>query len=140
MAVIKWKDKKDVVLLTSMHSLEFAETGKTNRYTGQKCVKPTVVIDYNQNIGRVDVGDQMSSKFHTMRRCKKAYKKIYFYLIDMMLLNSYLIFSNHKKDRAFHIFKQQLGEEIISEYSPYIKVSEASNDSTTRYTGRHFLI
>jgi len=36
MAAIKWKDKKDVVLLTTMHGLDFAETGKTNRYTGQK--------------------------------------------------------------------------------------------------------
>ena len=51
MAAIKWKDKKNVVLLTTMHSLEFAETGKTNRYTKQKCVKPTVAIDYNQNMG-----------------------------------------------------------------------------------------
>lgn len=47
MAAIKWKDKKDVVLLTTMHGLDFAETGKTNRYTGQKSLKPTVVIDYN---------------------------------------------------------------------------------------------
>lgn len=30
MAAIKWKDKKDVVLLTTMHSLEFAETEKPN--------------------------------------------------------------------------------------------------------------
>ena len=40
--------------------------------------KTTVVIDYNQNMDGVDVGDQMLNKFHTMRRCKKAYKKIFF--------------------------------------------------------------
>lgn len=54
---------------------------KTNRYVGQKCVKLTVVIDYNQNIGRIDVGDQMLSKFHTMRRCKKLIRKYFFTLI-----------------------------------------------------------
>ncbi|XP_070169545.1 piggyBac transposable element-derived protein 4-like [Polyergus mexicanus] len=59
MAAIKWKDKKDVVLLTTMHGLEFAETGKINRYTGQKCLKPTAVQDYNQYMSGVDVGDQM---------------------------------------------------------------------------------
>lgn len=68
MAAIKWKDKKDVVLLITMHNLEFAETEKTNRYTGQKIVKPSVVIDYNKNMGGVDVGDQMLSKFHTITR------------------------------------------------------------------------
>jgi len=92
-------------------------------------------------MGGVDVGDQMLSKFHTMRRCKKAYKKIFFYFIDMMLLNSYVLFKNYKKDRAFHVYKQKLVEEIIDKYLPNVKVSEASiNDSITRYTGRHFLI
>ncbi|XP_024943848.1 piggyBac transposable element-derived protein 4 [Cephus cinctus] len=78
----------------------FAETGKTNRYTGQKCMKPTVVIDYNQYMSGVDVGDQM---------------------LNMMLLNSYVLFKNHKKDQAFHVYKQLLAEEIIRQYLPNIK-------------------
>jgi predicted nucleic acid binding AN1-type Zn finger protein len=122
-----------------MHDLNFAETGKRNRYTGEKSLKPTAVIDYNQYMGGVDVGDQMLSKFHTMRRCKKVYKKIFFYFIDMMLLNSYVVSKNHKKERAFHVFKQLLAEEIIDKYSPNISVNTASvNDSVTRFTGRHF--
>ncbi|KAL6418293.1 hypothetical protein ACFW04_012216 [Cataglyphis niger] len=141
MAAIKWKDKKDVVLLTTMHGLEFAETGKINRYTEQKCLKPTAVQDYNQYMSGVDVGDQMLSKFHTMRRNKKAYKKIFFYFVDMMLLNSYVIFKSHKKDRSFHVYKQLLAEEIINKYLPNIKINNAPiNDSISRYTGRHFPI
>ncbi|KAI4478527.1 hypothetical protein M0804_011850 [Polistes exclamans] len=62
MTAIKWKDKKDVILLTTMHGLDFAETGKTNRYTEQITLKPTVVIDYNQYMGGVDVGYQMLNK------------------------------------------------------------------------------
>ncbi|XP_017754359.1 PREDICTED: piggyBac transposable element-derived protein 4-like [Eufriesea mexicana] len=139
MAAIKWRDKKNVVLLTTMHGLDFAETGITNRYTGQKCLKPTAVIDYNRYMGGVDIGDQILSKFHSMRRCREPYKQIFFYLIDMMLLNSYVIFKNHKRDRAFHVYKQKLAEEIIEKYLPNVKVSEACNsDSITRYTGRHF--
>lgn len=122
-AAIKWKDKKDVVILTTMHDLNFGETGKRNRYTGQKSLKSTAVINYNQYMGGIDVGDQMLSKFHTMRRCKKAYKKIFFYFIDMMLLNSYIIFKNHKKDRAFHVYKQLLAEEIIDKYLASINVN-----------------
>lgn len=142
MAAIKWKDKKDVILLTTMHTLDFAETEKTNRYTGQKMLKPTVVIDYNKNMGGVDVGDQMLSKFHTRRRCETAYKKIFFYFIDMMLQNSYIIFKNNKKDRAFHVYKQRLAEEMIEKYLAKGRVREASsiNDSLTRYTGQHFPI
>ncbi|KAI4474221.1 hypothetical protein M0804_014960 [Polistes exclamans] len=139
MAAIKWKDKKDVVMLTTMHDLSFVKAGKQNRCTGQKNLKPTAVVDYNKYMGGVDVGDQMLSKFHTVRRCKKAYKKMFFYFIDMMLLNTYVIFKNQKKDRAFHVFKQLLAEEIIDKYLPNINVDKASvNDSFTRFTGRHF--
>ncbi|KAI4490373.1 hypothetical protein M0802_010644 [Mischocyttarus mexicanus] len=108
-AAIKWKDKKDFVMLTTMHDLSFVEAGKINRYTGEKSLKPTAVVDYNQHMVGVDVGDQMLSKFHT------------------------------KKDRAFHVFKQLLAEEIIDKYLPNINVDKASvNDSFMRFTGRHF--
>ncbi|KAI4481910.1 hypothetical protein M0802_013850 [Mischocyttarus mexicanus] len=138
MAAIKWKDKKVVVMLTTMHDLSFVQAGKKNRYTGEKSLKPTAVVDYNQHMGGVDVGDQMLSKLHTVRRCKKSYKKMFFYFIDMML-NTYVIFKNQKKDRAFHVFKQLLAEEIIDKYLPNINVDKVSvNDSFTRFTGRHF--
>lgn len=139
MAAIKWKDKKDVVV-TTIHSLDFAETGKVNRYSGEKILKPSVIIDYNKNINRIDIGDQTLSKFHTMQRCKKAYKKIFFYFVDMMLLNSYILFKNNKKDRAFHIYKQKLADAIISKYLKNKRIRETSpvNDVITRYTGRHF--
>lgn len=80
MATIKWKDKKDVILLITMHTLDFTEMKKINRCTGQKIPKPSVVIYYNKNIGEVDVGNQMLNKFHTMRRCKRACKKYFFTL------------------------------------------------------------
>lgn len=34
-----------------------------------------------------------------------------------MLLNSYIIFKNHENDRAFHVYKQKLAEEIIEKFS-----------------------
>lgn len=136
---IKWKDKKDVIILTTMHKLEFAETEKVNRHTGEKIVKPSAIIDYNKYMGGIDVGDQMLSKFHTMRRSKKAYKKIFFYFIDMMLLNSYVIFKQNKKDRAFHVYKQKLAEEIIQRCKKNESDVQLSNSSSVlKYTGRHF--
>ncbi|KAI4476158.1 hypothetical protein M0804_013821 [Polistes exclamans] len=75
MAAIKWKNKKDFVMLTTMHDLSFVEAGKQNRYTGQKTLNPTAVVDYNQYMGGVDVGDQMLSKFHTVRRSEEIIDK-----------------------------------------------------------------
>ncbi|KAJ8866181.1 hypothetical protein PR048_033705 [Dryococelus australis] len=61
------------------------KSGKVHRKMQIKIVKPTAVIDYNMKMRGVDVGDQILSKCHVMRRHSKAYKKIFFYVVDMML-------------------------------------------------------
>lgn len=139
MAAIKWKDK-DTALLTTMHSLDFSEKGKVSQCSGENCLMPTAITDYNKNIGGVDIDSQMISTFHTMRRCKETYLEIFFYFVDMMLLNSYILFKVNEKDQAFHIYKQKLAEEIIAKYLKIKKIRKIApvNDSITRYTGRHF--
>ncbi|XP_066602489.1 piggyBac transposable element-derived protein 4-like [Prorops nasuta] len=93
---------------------------KKNYKTKENVIKPTVVLDYNKNIGGVDGGDQLLSKFHTMRRYHKVYKKEFFYCLDMILLNSYIVYKTIYKDRAFHVFKQKLAEEILEKNIPKI--------------------
>nr|XP_031847633.1 piggyBac transposable element-derived protein 4-like [Nomia melanderi] len=140
--IIKWQDKREIVILTTMHRLKFGESGKINQSDGFRILKPTPIIDYNKNMNGIDMSDQMLSKFHIMRRNQKAYKKIFFYCIDMMLLNSYILFKNNTTDRAFHVYKQKLAEEIISKYLTSRTNMRSSTPTTSvlRYTGQHFPI
>lgn len=140
---MKWKDKRDVCMLSTKHTLDFAETGKVHRKTKTKILKPTAVIDYNKKMRGVDVGDQIMSKFHVMRRYSKAYKKIFFYVVDMMLLNSYVLYKqlHGKKDRTFHVFKQKLAEELLAVHFKEDVVKRRSvtpGDLPSRLSGRHF--
>lgn len=140
---IKWKDKRDVCVLTTKHSLEFSETGKVNRKTKTKMLKPTAVIDYTMKMRGVDVGDQIMSKFHVMRRYSKAYKKIFFYIVDMMLLNTYVVhkLATGKQDRTFNDFKQKLAKEIIEQHFKEGVVKRRSvtpGELPSRLSGRHF--
>lgn len=140
---IKWKDKRDVCVLTTQHTLTFAETRKLNRKTKMKIMKPTAVIDYTMKMRGIDVGDQIMSKFHVMRRYSKAYKKIFFYIVDMMLLNSYLVYklATGKKDRTFHVFKQKLAEELLQLHFKEGVVNRRSvtlGELPSRLSGRHF--
>lgn len=57
-----------------------------------KILKPTTVIDYSKNMDGFDKGDQMLIKFQKIRRCKKVYKKIFSYFVDIMQLNNYILF------------------------------------------------
>jgi hypothetical protein len=64
----------------------------------------------------------------------------------MILLNSYVIFKTIHEDRAFHVFKQKLTEEIIQKYIKKIKTPQKERKVTpcpsllSRFTGQHFLI
>lgn len=42
---VKWQDKKDVSLLTAIHSMDFQETRKVDQKTGATVLKPTAVIN-----------------------------------------------------------------------------------------------
>ncbi|KAJ8896165.1 hypothetical protein PR048_001508 [Dryococelus australis] len=140
---MKWKDKMEVSMLSTKHTLDFAETGKVHRKMHTKIMKPTAVIDYNTKIRGVDVGDQIISKFHVMRRYSKAYRKIFFYVVDMMLLNSYVLYKKlqGKKNRTFHVFKQKLAEELLESYFKDDVVnrrSSTSGDLPSCLSGPHF--
>ena len=55
-SVLKWKDKKEVTVISSYH-------GEETRMKLTKCrqekQKPLSVLDYNKNIGGVDLKDQL---------------------------------------------------------------------------------
>ncbi|KAJ8865697.1 hypothetical protein PR048_033217 [Dryococelus australis] len=139
---MKWKDKREVSMLSTKHTLDFAETGKVHRKMQTKIMKPTAVIDYNMKMRGFDVGDQILSKFHVMHRYSKACKKVFFYVVDMMLLNSYVLYKKlHGKDRTFHVFKQKLAKELLKSYFKEDVVKRRSatpGDLPSRLSGQHF--
>lgn len=77
--VMKWRDKKYVSFLSSIHTANCSETAK-------KVIKPAVVIDYNWKIGGVDRADQALVCYLTTRkRQKRYYVTIFRHLLDMAI-------------------------------------------------------
>ncbi|KAJ8874358.1 hypothetical protein PR048_025206 [Dryococelus australis] len=136
---MKWKDKRKVSMLSTKHTLDFAETGNVHRKMQTKIMKPTAVINYNMKIRGVDVGNQILSKFHI----QQVLQENIFYVVDMMLLNSYVLYKklHCKKDRTFHVFKQKLAEELLESYfkeDVAKRRSATHGDLPSRLSGRHF--
>jgi hypothetical protein len=70
--IMKWKDKKDICLISSTHEDKMVLT----RIQGQNMEKPKVVIDYNSRMGGVDLSDAYLTSYHsTRKRLKKFYQK-----------------------------------------------------------------
>ena len=86
---MRWKDKKDVSLLSTVHNNEMMIVEKR----GVAVSKPKVVMDYNNTMGGVDKVDQHLADYPVPRkRGKRYYKKIFFHLLDLSLWNSFILY------------------------------------------------
>nr|XP_037283985.1 piggyBac transposable element-derived protein 4-like [Rhipicephalus microplus] len=114
---LTWQDKKQVTMLSTVHSgANVNDSGKKGRRNGLPVLKPQVVLDYNRGMGGVDREDQQLASFPIMRRYAKGYKKIFFYIMDIAVYNSYVLFGKATGKRLHYTdWKVNLAEAIFEE-------------------------
>ena len=84
---IRWKDRRDVYILTNAHTPPVE--GNFTQESGQ-AIKPRVLEDYNAYMEFVDKSDRMVNRYGIARRTWKWTKKLFFHLTDMTALNAFL--------------------------------------------------
>jgi len=60
---------------------------------GGKGIKLQIVMDYNHHKNYVDKGDRMANSYSISRHTLKWMKKPFFHLLDLAILNSYILHS-----------------------------------------------
>ncbi|EFN82711.1 PiggyBac transposable element-derived protein 4, partial [Harpegnathos saltator] len=140
---LKWRDKKDVWMLSTSHSDDFVETKKINYQTGEPKRKPKCVADYNALMGAVDKIDMILSSLHCVRKSTKWYKKYFFHLLDLAIYNAYILYKEaNEKIVTFEKFHLLLIKDILREYPPDRVEAKGgrshSDDLPFRLTERHF--
>lgn len=135
--VLKWKDKKDVLMLSSIHNDEKTMIEKR----GRRQEKPNVVLDYNKNMGGVDLGDGVMVAYTAARNRLKKYKKIFLRLTDMCCLNAYIIYKKDKGhlDRLHFLIEcvEKLVDNNIVKTHPKTSTSSFT-PKPSRLVERHF--
>ncbi|KAK6178647.1 hypothetical protein SNE40_011175 [Patella caerulea] len=135
-----WKDKTDVRMLSTMNNAQMIDTGKNDKH-GKVIRKPQCVITYNLGMGGVDISDQMSATYHSVRKYVKWYKKLFFYIFDMAVLNSFFIYKElggkiQLLDYKIKLVKEILVSCVLPTYST--RGRPHSLPSPARLSGRHF--
>lgn len=106
--VMKWRDKRDVYLITTKHTDETIEIW---RKTGDMIKKPLAVEDYNTGKSFIDRSDQMASYSSPLKRSIKWYRKVAF---DILLSTSVVnALSLYKSVTMNNITITRFKEEII---------------------------
>ena len=85
---LHFMDRKEVRILTTAHAGDTMVTGKTNPVTKEPIVKLSAVNYYNKAMGAVDRSDQMVTCNAFKRRTLKWWKKAFFHLYMLSILNA----------------------------------------------------
>ena len=87
--IMKWKDKRDVIVIRTFHN-DSMEDVITRQGVLQK---PSVVLDYNKNMGGVDSNDGQLQSYKLAQEClKKYYQKMLCCLLNVVCLNAFIIY------------------------------------------------
>lgn len=102
----KWRDKRDVLVISTKHKFEMI-LAKNRK--GNESRKPNIVVDYNDNMSGIDRGDQMVSYYSTPRKTIRWYMKLFFHLLDIALWNGHYIYKKiTQKPKTFLEFRNDI--------------------------------
>jgi hypothetical protein len=120
---LAWQDNNIVLALSTVHTIHTAndfiarqrkrpaKTSTSARIVrpvfGDNPVKeleiPVFIDDYNHNMGGVDIANQLRESFETHRSSQRNWWPLFYWLIDVVVINSYRLYRTHI---------EQLGQEI----------------------------
>ena len=144
---LKWMDKRQVAMLSTIHDdTTIDKHRRTRTATGGTEViqKPKVIDEYNSYMGGVDKSDQLITYYGFSHRTNKWYKRVFFHLFEVSIVNAYILYCLHlpPKQRLSHLdFRLAVASHLLRSFFPS---TPARNTHTTdsnpmRLTGRHFL-
>ena len=138
--VLKWKDKKDVCVLSTIHD---GSVVKVKSRRGKEVDKPKAVANYNAYMGGVDLSDNLLVHFSTARnRLKKYYRKVFRHMLDMSVLNAFIAYKALGGKVVRREFILRLSERMIAKYAGDRPIPTRPHRrqvaKPSRLIGRHF--
>lgn len=112
--VMKWKDQRDVLALSTCHTLEIVNTGKKNRKK-EDIYKPSLIMDYNKGKSGIDLSDQLSSYSTPVRKSLRWYHKVATeILLGTAMVNAYVIYKSvQKSKKSITEFREKVCEALL---------------------------
>ncbi|CAH1962173.1 unnamed protein product [Acanthoscelides obtectus] len=121
-SAIKWMDSKNVYVLTNYFYPKDTTTVLRRNKAGERQTVhcPKVVAEYNRIMGGVDTSkfDQLHERYAVGRRSTKWWHGILYYLIDMSIVNSFILMKINRKRTVDQLsFRINLARQLINGYT-----------------------
>ncbi|GBN61209.1 hypothetical protein AVEN_71523-1 [Araneus ventricosus] len=85
--VMKWKDKRNVLMIATEHSGKMMLSNKKNR-KGESIIKPDCILDYDKYMCNIDKIVQLLSYYSPLQKSLKWYRKVVLQHLDIVVSNS----------------------------------------------------
>ena len=99
--VLAWRDKGKPTIMISTVCSAVSKTYDGRNH--KQVTKPLVVYQYNQKMGGVDVADQLGVYYNFGRKCVKWWRKYFFWLLEVAMVNSYLLYRSSREKPLPHV-------------------------------------
>lgn len=126
---IQWRDKKDEYMLSTFHNGHFENSGKINKMTHKPILKPNCFIDYTKNMKLIDKLDMKISIVECVRKSIKWYKKVFFHMMDLSILNCYNMYlvKTGKNNVTLKDFIMKIIRQILEKHGSLTAVHSERN-------------
>ncbi|GFN84337.1 PiggyBac transposable element-derived protein 4-like [Plakobranchus ocellatus] len=115
MLALKFHDKRDVNMLSTIHSATNVVFRKTDK-DGNNIKKPQAIVDYVKHMNGVDVHDQIVKNYSCVRKTVKWWKKLFFHLFCRILTNAYILYKKSVSKPCTHYqFRLQIVRKLMAE-------------------------
>lgn len=130
--LLAWRDKRIVTMLGTCATSSSKTVTKRTRNEGRtNIVKPDVVINYNKYMGGVDKADQYTGTYCFMRKSHKWWRKLFFWGLEVSVINSYLLYREHqKKHNIKKLTHLQYVRRLVGQLVGDFRDAEPKNPST----------
>ena len=104
-------------------------------------IKPAAALDHNKYKTGVDRSDQMLSYYSFERKTVKWWKKLFFHLFDLVVVNSHILLNKtSKKKMSVEIFHEKISKGLLISACTKIQEQGQTTSPASRLVGRdHFL-
>ena len=95
-SVIKWKDKKEVLLASNYFDPAISdEVSRQDKDGSRKQIScPLAIIQYNKYMGGVDLSDQNIKYYAIDRKSKRNWIRIFLHFLNASWINSFTYYKN----------------------------------------------
>uniref|UniRef100_A0A8C6M6M7 PiggyBac transposable element-derived protein domain-containing protein n=1 Tax=Nothobranchius furzeri TaxID=105023 RepID=A0A8C6M6M7_NOTFU len=138
---VKWMDTSEVTMCSIVHQVFSDQTVrrkvKERSVWNYKSIPlPDCVVDYNKHKGGVNLSDALLSFYSVQYKTAKWYKTLFYHLVDIAVVNSYLLHKELQKFRQDPIQSNPLThkafmEELAMEMLEFAEPSEATPTPNT---------